>query len=324
MAIETVVIHAGPPKTGTTTIQAFMYRARDTLRQAGILYPDAGRIADDRSFRVRRPTGWMTKHGPGIGHHLLPWTLLDEVEGLHATDCWGELVDEFRRAPERIAVISSEAFSRLDRQRVDAVRRYLQGFEVRVVSYLRSPFSRMLSDYTQRVKSGRYHRSFGEFIVEERALLENYDGFLRFWDDAFGRERVSIRDFERAQTLGSLELDFARSITKDLDTLREFLPPAPLNVSPDSGTVERMRRLNRLEASMGRPRVLRRLFDGLRRLARAPFVGNMSRSAAADSLLYREDDRSGVERFAGPRYAELAERASAGDTESRELTEVTS
>lgn len=314
MPVRTVIIHAGPPKTGTTTIQSFMFRASTALSQAGILYANAGRLMAGQTLRVRRPTGWMQKHGPGTGHHLLPWTLLDEVADLGADECWAALIDEFRIAQESVAVVSSEAFSRLDRTRVDAVRGYLAEFNVLVVAYVRSPFSRMLSDYTQRVKSGRYHRSFGDFVAAERELLENYDGFLETWGEVFGSEQIHVRDFELAMASGSLELDFAGCLTAVPESLLGFLAQRRLNESPDDKSVARMRRINLVEESLGGQRYLRKVFAGLRRLSNARIPGRIADFLQSNTPLYEDADQISVEHYAGARYAELVARAAISRT----------
>ncbi|GEM_PF-2073259 len=312
MPARHVLIHVGPPKTGTTTIQAFMHRAGTALAEQGVLYPRSGRIAVDQSFRVKRPTGWMTKSGPDFAHHLLPWTLLGEVENTDADEVWRALVHELRSTTLPIAVISSEAFSRLKPEHVRTVRAYLAEFRVSVLSYLRSPASRLLSDYTQRVKTGRCDSTFAEFIRSEVALISDYDDFLTFWDTELGRDRVLIREFESAMATGCLELDFAAHFACDMAPLRPHLETTRRNVSPGFGSISRMRAVNRVEAFFGRRRATRRLFSGVRRLVAAEAIGRLFGGRSANPDLGSDDDRALVDAMAGQRYTELLERARSG------------
>ena len=204
-------MHLGPPKTGTTTIQAFLYRARSALNASGVRYAAAGRIRTGQTLTVHRPNGIKRMTGPRKAHHLLPWTILGEVDELSADDVWSALRKEITACPEQTIVVSSEAFSRLRREQVEYVQACLDGFAVSLISYLRNPLSKMLSDYTQRIKSGRYYESFSVFLENERHLIEDYDGFIDHLDAVFGPSSVIIRDFDAAIAGDGLETDSTSS-----------------------------------------------------------------------------------------------------------------
>src|SRR5215203_2149005 len=90
-----VLVHIGPPKTGTTTLQSAMHRHRKELRAHGVRYPG-------RTQRHKRPS----------------FALLGELdkEGLEIPIAeWDRLAASVRGAEEARVCVSSESFARADR-----------------------------------------------------------------------------------------------------------------------------------------------------------------------------------------------------------------
>ncbi len=308
-----IVVHLGPPKTGTTTIQAFLYRARDALVQGGVRYSDAARIRENQTRTVHRPGGIKRVSGPATAQHLLPWAMLGEVDSVAADDVWQALLTEIAACHEGTVVLSSEAFSRLGREHVDIVRRHLEPYAVMPVAYVRNPLSRLLSDYTQRVKRGRCDESFSEFLKSERRLLENYDGFVDIWDAAFGPDTVVLRSFDAAIAGDGLETDFASLITTEVEALRHFRRSARLNESPGTATVRMQRRINLVETRLGRPAMLRRAFDAARRITTLKGAVGLQRRLSSNTKLESPDDVALVEALSSARYRNLLARCDNSD-----------
>lgn len=314
-----VIIHLGPPKTGTTSIQDVFFRARDELANLGIRYANAGLIPKGQTFTVQRSGRIKRISGPGSAHHLLPRTLLGEVEELEANDVWDALGAEIAACPQHTVVVSSEAFSRLGRGHVETVRSYLQPHTVTPVAYVREPLARMLSDYTQRVKSGHCHSTFGEFLREERRMLQDYDGYIAVWDAVFGPDSVALRSFDAAVAADGLEQDFVSLVPTANETLGKYRPSDRLNTSPGASTIRAQRGINSLEILLGRPAVLRRAFDAVRRVASMKFSIALSRALDANTAIATEDDAEFIRALTANRYAGLLARcrrigaAQAGD-----------
>jgi hypothetical protein len=244
----------------------------------------------------------------------LPWSLLDEVVGLRAEDCWTALQSEIAECQEPTLVVSSEAFSRLDGERIAAVAQYLGGSDVRIVSYLRLPFKRMLSDYTQRIKGGYYYKSFQDFVAEVEPLISNYDRFVTGWDEHFGAQNVYLRSFDRALQSGGIEDDFAELLLGgDKSELLKFSSGARANVSPSDHAVSRMRAINRVESGLGHPAALRRVFSAVRRMAAANgALGNIANRLLTSGPIVAGQDRERIEMLAADRYDSLASRCTSG------------
>jgi len=88
--LKRLILHIGPPKTGTTSIQKFLSAAQEDLLSDGILYPANGRLQAGMVYTIWRRGHFRTRKGPSIEHHLLPWSLTEAVQGISADACWIE------------------------------------------------------------------------------------------------------------------------------------------------------------------------------------------------------------------------------------------
>lgn len=259
-------------------------------------------------MRVHRPGGLKNIPGPGNAQHLLPWSLLGEVENLRAETVWTAFRAEVDGCDQSTIIASSEAFSRLARSDVDTIRGHLDGCRVTAVAYVRTPLSRMLSDYTQRVKSGRCDLTFRQFLEDQRRLIEHYDSFVDHWDAVFGADSVVLRDYDAAVKGDGLEADFASLLCDDPAALLDFRAARRLNVSPKKQVIRAQRGINGLESRLGRPAATRRAFAAARKLATFRFPSAVLRALGSDSPLHDGDDVAFVESQSGDRYRSLLRR----------------
>ena len=228
------VLHVGPSKTGTTSVQAAMWAARESMRRQGVRY--AGRM---------RHSEEAARAAAGLGSPL-------SNSGAAAPKRrWDEIVAEIRRAPEARVVFSSELLAHAHR---DAIRRIADDLDpgrVQVVVTLR-PLARILaSQWQQNVQTGQtasyeawLHELFDPRAEGERQAgwwhRHRHDRLVARWAGVVGPERTTVvvvddrdhgqvlRAFEGLLTLraGTLELqhDLAnRSLTlAEAEAMRAF------------------------------------------------------------------------------------------------------
>lgn len=304
-----VVLHVGPPKTGTTSIQRFLYQARHFLAEHGLLYANSGRLGQGQQQTVLRHGRRKTLTGPGYSHNLLPLSLLGETEQLSSDECWRTLVTEVKETPLSTVVVSSEAFARLKKSHLHEIRKYLDNFDVRIIATLRQPFERMFSDYTQRVKTGRYRNSFASFVEDNAHLVSNYDDFIHLWDTEFGERNIRLLRFEGKQDGPGLENRFVALLLDQPARIGQVLPRSRLNTSPSPKAINRLLAINRAEHAVGHPALGLRLFSALRRIV-IDFgtVSKLIDRIPGDAQLYTERDRERVAELAADSYANLAKR----------------
>lgn len=194
---DRLIVHIGTHKTGSSAIQTALSDADEyLLEEAGLLYPQAGRIA----------TG---------GHLNLCWEVSEDDRFDAARGTTGDLVAEARRSQPASVVVSAETLTSRPRNPiyanwVVALADELAVDDVLVVAYVRPQWEYLDSLYTQRIKMGYIGSDYDAFI-EENKVHPRLDYVTTFdqWERNFG-ERLDIRPY-------------ARELLVDGDTVRDFL-----------------------------------------------------------------------------------------------------
>lgn len=179
------VIHIGPAKTGTSTIQALLRRNAERLREAGIFVPTT-RTAVHREFRflclegVKQETQALAKWGITSDAELarLQPTLRSRVEGWLA---------EAAAAGCSTFVVSCEGFAGMDAAGVGRLRALMaphcrEGFTV--VAFLRRQDLLLNSLWKNNA------RRRGDRAQRERLKGVDYEALLERWATVFGAEAV--------------------------------------------------------------------------------------------------------------------------------------
>jgi hypothetical protein len=133
---DSILLHVGPHKTGTTAIQTLLASARDDLHAHGVSYP--GRLsAHHLAARavLGRPVGWARDGAPP------------------PMKAWNRLARAARQA-DGVTVISSEFFSMCDAEQRARVVEDLGRDRVHLLVAARNPGSLALSNWQQVLRAG--------------------------------------------------------------------------------------------------------------------------------------------------------------------------
>jgi hypothetical protein len=173
-------LHIGTHTTGTTAVQRFFAANRDKLREAGVLYPEAG-----------CPEG-----RPGLAHgqHLLPHAITRPSP--NNAGAWDALHKELADSTAPTTFISSEEFDVLrDEGQFAELAHHLDGIPVTVIVYLRRQDEFLHSYYCTDVL---WHRETRPFHAYRHTLKTNpnYRTLLSGWECAFGRQALRVRVYE--------------------------------------------------------------------------------------------------------------------------------
>lgn len=207
---KTVYLHIGTHKTGTSAIQGFSANNSEYLLSEGFYYPD-----------IPRPH----IKGRGIGHHLLPWYVLD-----HAVP--DRVYGEFSQKKESIfpslisdiestecdnVILSSEEFDRLNIEQIRQLKSYFENVDVKVVSYLRRKDSFLESMYQTDVVHHNLSETIEEYMEHDKLPLDYYE-FIEKWRSVFGIENVKVSLYCK-DTLKSnhVVIDFFNSLGLDVE-----------------------------------------------------------------------------------------------------------
>ncbi|MEM6579952.1 MAG: hypothetical protein AAF699_01695 [Pseudomonadota bacterium] len=215
--MATVYLHIGAPKTATSNLQSLLAANYQYLLKQGVLYPK------------------LLRHGDA--HHTLVADLIQIYQGHSMADLWygdqtrGEAWQDLRREIEQHTgiekiILSSELFFGQTRRLEDMladIRGRLQGFEIKVIVYLRRQDQLYSSFFNQDVKGARqWAQNAYEFFETHQIFQQGYDELLDVWGNAVGPENMLIRPYEPVQWLGgNIAEDFSALV--GIDPLKEKL-----------------------------------------------------------------------------------------------------
>jgi hypothetical protein len=235
----TRLLHIGPHKTGTTTVQAAFHQNREALASQGVHY--AGNTPHPMVAAMAAATG----------------KALATSQLSAGKERWRELVEEVAASEARATVVSSEFFSEAPPARIRGILDDLDPDRTHVVVTLR-PIIRILASQWQQYMQNRpaikYDDSLGyeEWLdailnrPDERTVTPSFwkrhrhDELIRTWADIVGPDRMTVvvvdesdkkmlvRSFEEMLgltegTLEPRELSSNRSLTlAEVQMLRAF------------------------------------------------------------------------------------------------------
>ncbi len=180
----TRLVHIGPPKTGTTSLQGSFHARRDEILAQGVRYAGRRRHSSAAVLAVTdRPSFGQDSGSPPIKH-------------------WHAIVNEIRTAREPRIIFSSEFFADALEPYIPRIVEDLGGPNVHVVVTLR-PLAKILpSQWQQYVQSGlrmdfdpwldaMYNQPPGPFMATFWRR-HRHDELIARWADVVGPERVTV------------------------------------------------------------------------------------------------------------------------------------
>ncbi|NDU99951.1 hypothetical protein [Pseudoroseicyclus tamaricis] len=258
------IVHIGMPKTGTTSIQAWMMENAEALKGAGITY---GRVPmEDLPLRYSQIEYALAAFS-GIGKPI-PDDVIQRVYDVPDVEAQAAFVERFSTAlgtwlaeerPETV-VISSEHIGgmRSSPELAGAMDAFLKRHfdEVSYIIYIRRQEDFVVSRYSQRLRFGMT-ATLSESIEEQP--VRNYWRIVRDWMEAVGKERLNVRLLEPdAMVGGDLVTDFAAQIGVDP---APYIVPKRMNESFCPAAAEFLRAHNAARAARGEERISQRTFE---------------------------------------------------------------
>lgn len=230
--MKTLYIHIGHYKTGTSAIQQYCSTHADLLAANGFLYPATGR-PKDRTNHANLSLPLAARHG------FVPPSWYNA--NADVDQAFAEFRAEATAARQPNVLISSEEFLQLGlradpRAAVADLRDRLEGFDVRVLFYIRDPMALLKSWYNQVNKGPYGTRTFPVFFKNLAPGFLSQAPVYRAFADTFGADRMILRGYRHA----------------GMDHIRDFLGAigyAPLPSETDPLSVNEAQDLDMLEMS---------------------------------------------------------------------------
>ncbi len=179
----TRLVHIGPPKTGTTSLQSAFHVGRAAISEQGVHYTGANRQPTNAVRAVIGLANPMTGKPPKM-------------------KVWQDLVREVDRASEPRVVISSEFFSRARAEAIKQIVADLGGDRVHIVVTLR-PLARIISSQWQQNVQNNVAVSFDDWLdamfnepdsklATSFWLRHRHDKLIARWAKVVGPSNVTV------------------------------------------------------------------------------------------------------------------------------------
>lgn len=201
--MTTIYLHIGTPKTGSSSLQTFLFNNRNKLLEKGVLYPKSGRARGKNS------------------HHNLHWSLTKDADSKKTykdynpmAGDWTDLhkeIDELNPKPDKIIISAESFYDLLPTENIPLIKKHLKGYKTKIIVCLRNQYEYFRSYYCLRVKVG-YKNSFRQFILENQAQGD-YFQMLSPWSEVFGKENIIVVPYNKNGIIN----DFLQKLNIDIE-----------------------------------------------------------------------------------------------------------
>jgi len=218
--MKKIVLHIGTEKTATKSLQHFFCLNRLQLKKAGIWYPCSDHL----------------DYCHGNAHFPLPASLFNNCpdfiprqKHFRPEVLFSQLVRDFESSNEEIALLSAEHFSSrcTQKEQIKKISHYLEGFHVHILVYVRPQDELIVSAYSTYLKNGGGEPL--EKLVKENCFREeisylNYRLMISQWWEVFGKDRITVRVFQKKRMDNENVFDDIRSVLNIPSTLPFHIP----------------------------------------------------------------------------------------------------
>jgi len=247
--MKKAILHIGTEKTGTTSIQKFLYENRIKLGANGLLFPASAGFISNQLLVV------YGKKEPE--QDIAPPTL--DVKDAAALSVWkenfvqnhcAEIIEFQKRHTNSTVVYSAEHLqSRLTSlEEIKRVARLLRPLydEISVLVYVRRQDIYARSAHSTSVRGGE-KRPFSFDNIHAGGPYYNYRLLLENWSEVFGADTLNVRLFEKPRLIGKNVVSDFESVT-GIDKLSlPLLSPESVNEALSYTGLSLLRRFNSLD-----------------------------------------------------------------------------
>lgn len=185
-------LHIGTEKTGTTSIQEFLFRNKKKLTELNVLYPSAWGDRNHLKFSSFFDTP--------------PWKVYRKFSGDNEVLSRNKTVSEWNENfekeishfnPSKVIISNEHLHTHINKKRqLEDMREYLSRFfeEVVIVLYVRRQDKMALSRFSTSIKAGAFNRAA---FQSPNNWVYDYLQSFKLWSNVFGLNNVKLRVFEK-------------------------------------------------------------------------------------------------------------------------------
>ena len=242
-ATRQIILHIGGEKTGTTSLQRFLFRNRELMKKRGMLFPITLGSENHMLLAVYASPNEDTADLRAMlnltSDEMLDRTCAELPQMLH---------DEIRQSQCQTVILSNEhCSSRLRKD--ESVARLFQLLDpiadnLRVIMYLRRQDQLLLSSYSTSVKSGNTQEL--RLPTKNEYCHFDYANILDRWAKYFGVDNIDVRIYEpEALKDNDIVSDFIQALELPISTVDFRKESQRLNRTLDFRTLEFLRLFNK-------------------------------------------------------------------------------
>jgi hypothetical protein len=252
--MKRAILHIGTEKTGTTSIQKFLFENRIKLGANGNLFPASAGYISNQNLVV------YGKQAPeaDIAPPTLDVTDAEELcawkETFAQEHCSEVLAFQERHQDSTLIYSAEHLQSRLTTVgEIKRIARLLRPMfdQIQVVVYLRRQDLYALSAHSTSVRGGN-QESFSFETINAQGPYYNYRLLLENWSEVFGEEALQVRLFEKSRLIDNDVVSDFQSVS-GIDKLRLDLDrPNSVNEALSFTALSVLRKFNKLAESDSR------------------------------------------------------------------------
>ena len=234
---NTLLLHIGTPKTGTTALQKFLSENSEELKKQGWDFPDMLKEWQiqygERAYKSTQRNGL-----------LLRWSIIKKWSEEKKEKLWQMILKHLQSSN---VILSDEVIWDYDPSTTTAeiIRSVKNRYDnIKIVCYLRRQDLYIESYWNQCIKKKMETRDIDQMILEDTTI--RYKEKLDEIAEIVGRENIIVRVYEREQFEGSRE-DITSDFCKVLgikDTWEGIVLPGIVNERIDAELIEMKRLFN--------------------------------------------------------------------------------
>jgi hypothetical protein len=207
--VKTIYIHIGGYNKGTSVLQKFLSENRVALKNKGYLYP-----------------------GRSPGHHEMVKGLKTQLppEGVKPQDpIIHKYLEEIKTSKCDNIILSSEGFEKLGKSIENLKLFFNDRSIIKIIFYITRQDEQLEAVYHQRVLQNgvRLDIAFTDFFRGFNFDSLNYFSILKRWEQAFGKENIIVRCYDKEQMPEGIYSDFLECIGLTLDENYSVLKRTP-------------------------------------------------------------------------------------------------
>lgn len=250
--MNTLIIHIGTTKTGTSAIQKFLYDNREIILKTGYDYVDMATLMKDSGVKIYAEGNSIYKNGVVLNLFVDKEQKLNTKKNEKAWEIFIRILKE--KLQKNSVILSEETIWSWDTVDIlEVIKKEIE--DVKIIVYLRRQDKYMESSWNQIVKRQRYYTGTFEDVCEDRKDYRPYKYLdkLNEIEQLCGLDNMIVRAYDKEFFEGErndLISDFLFSIGVELD-YEECIYSTGINESLTGNMVEIKRVMNYELASRG-------------------------------------------------------------------------